>query len=63
MCRCEEISKDPNEERKLRGHRALAWTWVTRASPWSQARGWGSTASAWWPSGHSQKREHGTPLQ
>ncbi|XP_073341887.1 odorant receptor 131-2-like [Pagrus major] len=43
---------------------------VTGAPPWSQARGWGSQASAWWPSlcprdpaGHSPKERRGPALQ
>ncbi|KAK0145690.1 hypothetical protein N1851_015412 [Merluccius polli] len=48
---------------------SLARTWVTGAPPWSQAGGWGSRASAWWPglypwgpAGHSPKRRRGTPF-
>ena len=49
---------------------ALAWTRVTGAPPWSQAQGWGSMASAWWPglfpwgpAGLSPKKQGGTPFQ
>ncbi|KAK3539176.1 hypothetical protein QTP86_028667, partial [Hemibagrus guttatus] len=59
--------------------RYVARTGVTRAPPWSQAWGWGTQASAWWPSlclrdsaGHSPKKrrrpttrrkEHKGPVQ
>ncbi|TWW80945.1 hypothetical protein D4764_01G0007600 [Takifugu flavidus] len=43
---------------------------VTGAPSWSQAWGWGTLASAWWPdlcpwspAGHSPKRQHGTPFR
>ncbi|TWW61317.1 hypothetical protein D4764_05G0014070 [Takifugu flavidus] len=42
---------------------------VTGAPSWSQAWGWGTLASAWWPdlclwspAGRSPKRQHGTPF-
>ena len=48
----------------------VAQTGITGASPWSQAWGWGSQASARWaglcpqgPAGHSPKEQHGPALQ
>ena len=41
-------SKAPNEEAKIE-EVYVARNGVTGAPPWSQAWGWGSQASAWWP--------------
>ena len=63
-------SEDPYEEENLWFGVSLARTRVTGAAPRSQARGWGSLASAWWPglfprgpAGHSPKKRRGTLLQ
>ena len=61
--------KTPYDEQNKWSCVSLARTWVTGAPPWSQAWGWGSGASAWWPglypwgpAGHSPKRLRGTPF-
>ena len=62
-------SENPDDEQDNWIFVSLARTRVTGAPPWSQAWGWGSEASAWWPglhpwgpAGHSPKKGHGTPL-
>lgn len=41
-------SKNPDEKNKIK-EVYVARADVTGAPPWSQAWGWGSSASAWWP--------------
>ena len=62
-------SSDPYDEYKHWLYVSLARTRVTGAPSWSQAWGWGSMASAWWPGlfswgpvGHSPKKQRGTPF-
>ena len=63
----EEVKK--NERSKIKDV-YVARTGVTGAPPWSQAWGWGSQASAWWPglrpwgpAGLSPKERRGPALQ
>ena len=62
-------SNAPNEQYKIRDV-YVARIGVTGAPPWSQAWGWGSQASAWWPglcprdpAGPSPKERRGPALQ